>query len=175
MWVSAGGTYRFCQVCQSPRAAPSGMRGWRGYCRSLSIPAAANKEAVCSHHHDSHPNPHIIHHLQILTFPIACQLSSKPLLRVPSLSSHDPIHRVDHWCKIIPHFQSVLEVLVLLLLLMLFQNLCRFLLPIGFGIHVRYTHIKDVCTAVFPEPMAACITPLFGGGGWSQGAYGRSG
>ena len=113
------------------------------------IPAATNKEAVCSHHRDSHPKPHIIHHLQILTVPLACQLSGKPLLCVPSLSSRDPIHRVDHWCKILPHFQTVLKVLVLLLLLVLFQNFHRFLLPIGLGIRVHYTHIKDACTAAF--------------------------
>ena len=112
------------------------------------------------HHRDSHPNPHIIHYLQILTFLLACQLSGKPLLRVPSLLSRNPIHRVDHWCQILLHFQTVLKVLVLLLLLVLFQNLCRFLLPIGFGIPVCYTHIEDACMAAFPEPMAACITPL---------------
>ena len=84
---------------------------------SLLIPAATNKEAVSLHNRDSHPNPHIIHHLQILTVPLACQLSGKPLLRIPSLSSRGPIHRVDHWCKILLHFETVLKVLVLLLLL----------------------------------------------------------
>ncbi len=141
----------------------------------LSIPAATYMEAVCLHHHDSYPNPHKIHHSGILTVLLACQLSGKPLLCVLSLLSRDPIHRVDHWCKILPHFQAVLKVLVLRLLLALFQNFHRFLLPIGFGIRVRYTHIKDACTAVFPKPMAVCITPLLSGGGWLRSACSRSG
>ena len=167
MWVSARGTYL-------PVSKGSPVRN-KGAAGLLSIPAATNKEAVCLHHHDSYPNPHIIHHLRILMVPHACQLSGKPLLCVPSLSSRDPIYRVDHLCKILPHFQSVLKVLALLLLLRLFQNFCRFLLPIGFGIRVRYTHIKDACTAVFPKPVAVCTTPLLSGGGWLRSACGMSG
>ena len=35
MRVSARCTYLSCQVCQSPRVAPSGMRGHQGCCQSL--------------------------------------------------------------------------------------------------------------------------------------------
>jgi hypothetical protein len=71
---------------------------------------------------DCHPDLHIIHHLRILTIPLAGQVGGQPLLRIPSLSTRNAIHRVNHRCKILPHFQTVLEILILLLLLMLFQN-----------------------------------------------------
>jgi len=38
-------------------------------------------------HHNCHPNPHIIHHLRILTIPLAGQVGGQPLLRIPSLAT----------------------------------------------------------------------------------------
>ncbi len=120
----------------------------------LSIMAATNEEVVCMDHRDCHPNPCIIHHLRILTIPLADQVGGQPLLCIPSLATRNAIHRVNHRRKILPHFQTVLEILVLLLLLVLFQNLCKFLLPVGSSVRVRNTHIKYGRTATFPESMA---------------------
>jgi len=49
--------------------------------------AATNEEAVRTDHRDCHPNPHIIHHLRILTIPLAGQVGGQPLLRIPSLTA----------------------------------------------------------------------------------------
>jgi hypothetical protein len=125
-------------------------------------------------HRDRHPNPHIIHHLRILTIPLAGQVVGQPLLRIPSLATRNAIRRVNHRCKVLPHFQTVLEVLILLLLLMLFKNFNKFLLPVGSSIRVRNTHIKYGCSATFPEPMAAGIPPFLSGGRWMWSICGRS-
>ncbi len=50
----------------------------------LSITAATNEEAVRMDHRNCHPNPHIIHHLRILTIPLAGQVGGQPLLHIPS-------------------------------------------------------------------------------------------
>jgi hypothetical protein len=136
--------------------------------------AATNEEAVCTDHRDCHPNPHIIHHLRILTIPLAGQVGGQPLLRIPSLATRNAIHRVNHRRKILPHFQTVLEILILLLLLMLFKNFCKFLLLVGSSVRVRNTHIKYGRSATFPEPMAAGIPLFISGGRWMRSICGRS-
>jgi hypothetical protein len=57
----------------------------------LLVPAATDEEAVCTYHRDSHPNPHIIHHLGELTIPLAGQVGGQPLLHIPSLATSNAI------------------------------------------------------------------------------------
>jgi hypothetical protein len=57
---------------------------------------------------------------------------------------------------------------------MLFQNFCKFFLPVGSNVRVRNTHIKYDRTATFPEPMAAGILPFLSGGRWTQSVCSRS-
>ena len=58
----------------------------------------------------------------------------------------------------------VLGTHVLLLLLMLFKNFCKFLLPVGSSVSVHNTHIEYGRSAKLPEPMAAGIPPFLSGG-----------
>ena len=110
------------------KGSPVGDEGAAGL---LSIPAATNEEAVCTNHRNCHPDPHIKHHLRILMIPLAGQVDSQALLGILSLTTGNAIHRVNHRCKVIPHFQTIPLTHVFLLLLMLLQNFCKFLLPIG--------------------------------------------
>jgi len=112
--------------------------------------------------------------MRILTIPLAGQVGGQPLLSIPNLATRNAIHRVSHRRKILPHFQAFLEILILLLLLMLFQNFCKFFLLVGLSILVRNTHIKYGRTAGFPEPVAAGIPPFLSGGRWTRSICGRS-
>ncbi len=87
----------------------------------LLISAPADEEAVCANNSNQHPNPHIIHHLGISTVPLACQVggSGKPLLGISGLASRNPINRIYHRCKVLPHLQTGLKAFILLLLLVL--------------------------------------------------------
>jgi hypothetical protein len=58
---------------------------------------------------------------------------------------------------------------------MLFQNFCKFLLPVGSSVHVRNTHIKYGRSATFPESMAAGIPPFLSGGRWTWSVCGPVG
>jgi hypothetical protein len=133
-----------------------------------------NEEAVRTDHRVCHPDPHIIHHLRILTIPLAVQVGGQPLLRIPSLATGNVIHRVNQRHKILPHFQTVLEILILLLLLMLIKNFYTFFLLVGLSVRVSNTHIKYGRTATFPELMAAGIPPFLSGGRWMRSVCGRS-
>jgi hypothetical protein len=132
----------------------------------LSIPAPVDEEAVCANSSNRHPNPHIIYHLGRSAVPLACQVGGKPLLGIPGLASCNPINRLYHRCKVLPHLQTGLKVFILLLLLVLQKNFPKFFLPIEPGVCVRDMHIKYACPAAFPEPVAARITPFLGGCGW---------
>jgi len=54
--------------------------------------------------------------------PLAGQVGGQLLLRIPSLTARNAVHRVNHRHKILPHFQTVLDILILLLLLMRTKN-----------------------------------------------------
>ena len=98
--------------------------------------------------------------------PLAGQVGGQPLLGMMGLASHNAVHRVNHRCEVLPHFQTVLEILVLLFLLVLFQNFFKFLLPVGAVFRVRNSRVEFGCTAAFPELVAAGIAPFLSGGGW---------
>jgi hypothetical protein len=131
----------------------------------LSIPAPVDEEAVCTNNSNRHLNPHMIHHRRISVVPLACQVGGKPLLGILGLVSRNPINRIYHRCKVLPHLQTGLKVFILLLLLVLQKNFPKFFLPIGPGVCVRDTHIKYACPAMFPESVAARVTPFLGGCG----------
>jgi hypothetical protein len=121
-------------------------------------------------HSDCHPNPHIEHHLRILTIPLAGQVGCQPLLCITSLMPCNAVHRVNHRCKVLPRFLTVLEILILLLLLVLLKNLCKVLFPVGLRVRVRNSHIEYGCTARSQNPWqlaSPCSSVAAGGCGVS--------
>ena len=104
-----------------PVSAGSPIRN-EGAPGSLWIPAATHEESVCTNHCDCHPYPHIIHHLWVALVPPARRVGGKPHLRITGLASNNSINWVHHRGEVLPHLQTLLKVLALLLLLVLFQN-----------------------------------------------------